>query len=91
LEGWVGENAYLQLWSSEEVPELNAGYCVDEFMPGVILIGSNGGGTAIGIDGRSTAREDARYLAVPYLPMSWEEVICRYPTLVELLTAAEYG
>ncbi len=50
-EGSVG-NSYLQLWSVEELISLNEGYNVNEFLPGLVFIGSNGGDEAYAIDTR---------------------------------------
>jgi hypothetical protein len=52
-EGTVGEDSYLRLWKIEEIIESNEGYSVEEFAPGLIIIGSDGGGTAYGFDFRS--------------------------------------
>jgi hypothetical protein len=48
-EGPIGPAGYLMLWPIERIPEWNQGYCVDEFAPGLILIGSNSGTTAYGL------------------------------------------
>lgn len=52
-EGTIGEDSYLRLWKIEEIIESNKGYSVEEFAPGLIIIGSDGGGTAYGFDFRS--------------------------------------
>lgn len=50
-EGAVG-NAYLVLWSLEELEGLNQLYEVSRFAPGLFLIGSDGGDTGYGLDVR---------------------------------------
>jgi len=52
-EGMIGET-YLMLWSAEELPEMNASYQVAEYAPGLLLIGSDGGGEAFAFDTRVT-------------------------------------
>src|SRR5262245_52553644 len=44
-EGNVG-NSYLVLWPLEEIGPLNEAYEVDEYAPGLLLFGSDGGGEA---------------------------------------------
>src|SRR5262245_43223069 len=50
VEGPIGERGYLQLWPAADVPVRNDGCCTADFAPGLLLIGSDGGGTALGID-----------------------------------------
>ena len=51
-EGTIGEESYLKLWKVEVLLESNEGYLVSEFAPGLLIIGSDGGGTAYGYDFR---------------------------------------
>lgn len=48
--GSVGENSYLQIWAFEDIDELNKDYEVVEFLSKIVLIGSDGGDTAYGIN-----------------------------------------
>lgn len=48
-EGFVNEE-YLKLWKVEDLPQMNEGYKADEFFPGLILFGSDGGGEAYAFD-----------------------------------------
>lgn len=68
-EGMVGHNNYLLLWKRHEIEELNDAYETQEFLGNVILIGSNGGDMAYGID------KNGRYIEVPFIGMDEEEVI----------------
>lgn len=68
-EGMVGDNSYLILWEKSEIEELNDEYESQEFLSNIILIGSNGGDTAYGIDA------NGRYIEVPFIGMDDEEVI----------------
>ncbi|HYK74264.1 MAG TPA: SMI1/KNR4 family protein, partial [Pseudoneobacillus sp.] len=53
-EGQINER-YLRLWEMESIVEANGveGYSIEEFAPGLVVIGSDGGGTAFGYDFRS--------------------------------------
>jgi hypothetical protein len=44
-EGEVGK-AYLILWKFDEIAESNKDYLTDEFAPGYLIFGSDGGGAA---------------------------------------------
>lgn len=67
-EGMVGENNYLLLWKKGEIEELNELYETGEFLSDVILIGSDGGDMAYGMD------RNGRYVEVPFIGMDDEEV-----------------
>ena len=47
VEGAVG-NSYIQLWSVDQILILNDQYSTQQFCPGLLLIGSDGGGTGYG-------------------------------------------
>jgi len=49
-EGFIGENAYTIFWRVEELLRLNREYEVELDAPGLLLIGSDGGGEAFAID-----------------------------------------
>lgn len=67
-EGMVGENSYLLLWKKSEIEELNNMYETHEFLSDVILIGSDGGDMAYGID------INGRYIEIPFIGMDDEEI-----------------
>ncbi|MGO4500081.1 SMI1/KNR4 family protein [Paenibacillus sp. 2RAB27] len=69
-EGIIG-NSYLVLWSSEELVEDNEGYAVKEFADGLVLFGSDGGGTAYAFDSRY---ENMPIVEVPFIGMDLEEI-----------------
>lgn len=52
-EGTVGDSSYLRLWRVVEIIHANKEYTVQEISPGLVLIGSDGGGTAYGYDFRN--------------------------------------
>lgn len=55
-EGFIGEqdNAYLSLWPVERLAEMNAAYKTNEYSPGLLLFGSDGGGEGYAFDLRSS-------------------------------------
>jgi hypothetical protein len=69
-EGNIG-NSYLVLWSIDELVELNEGYAVKEFANGLVLFGSDGGGTAYAFD---TRFEDIPIIEVPFIGMDLKEI-----------------
>lgn len=64
-EGFVG-NAYVILWRTEELLEMNKAYQVSDYAPGLFLFGSDGGGEAFAFDTRSPAKP---IVAVPFVGM----------------------
>lgn len=67
-EGMVGEKNYLLLWEKSEIEELNNDYETEEFLSNIMLIGSDGGDMAYGIDVKG------RYIEVPFIGMDNDEV-----------------
>ena len=59
-EGDIGET-WLILFPIDELQEINEEYCIEEFLPNHIIIGSNGSGELYGIDA------DGEYFNVPAL------------------------
>ena len=64
-EGFVGEN-YLILWSAEELAQFNREYQVQDYAPGLLLIGSDGGGEGFAFDTRQTP---SPVVQVPFIGM----------------------
>jgi len=73
-EGPVGSEQYVMLWPVESLDEFNQGYAVQEYVPGVFLIGTDGGNTGFGV----TA--EGLYVSVPLIGMD--------PKYVEVLGAS---
>lgn len=65
-EGFLTSGAYVSLWSAADLASLNDAYAVAEFVPGVTLLGTDGGDTGYGF-----RREQGRteYIAVPLVGM----------------------
>ena len=87
FEGFVGES-YVQMWAAEEVIECNQGYHVDEFAPGVVLVGTNLGGEGFAIDMRAVG---CPYVNIPMCPLSLEDLRPIGITLEECLKTLHRG
>ena len=70
-EGAIGGKAYVTIWPAEEVTVLNEEYAVNEFAPGLLLFGSDGGDTGYAFDTRSN---EERVVEVPFIGMSLDVV-----------------
>lgn len=75
----IGEENYLILWSQDEIVEFNRDYAVEEFFPNILLIGSDGGEIAYGINSK------CEYIQVPFIPMDSEEVLVIAGTFEEFI------
>ncbi|QDQ26010.1 SMI1/KNR4 family protein [Chitinimonas arctica] len=69
-EGFIGDN-YLILWSAEELGQFNLEYQVEKYAPGLVLIGSNGGGEGFAFD---TRQSPAPIVQVPFIGMDLEDI-----------------
>ncbi len=58
------------LWRAEELVEMNKSYHVNEYAPGLLLFGSDGGGEAFGFDTRTDAKP---IVSVPFVGMALNE------------------
>lgn len=65
-EGFIGEN-YLVFWKVEDLVAMNDAYHVAEFVPKVLLFGSDGDGEAFGFDTRSQA---CSIVSIPFIGMN---------------------
>ena len=68
-EGFIGENSYVIFWSINDLLKFNKAYNVYEYAPGLLLIGSDGGGEAYAFDTHSKSMEIVK---VPFVGMSIE-------------------
>lgn len=69
-EGFVAPGVYLVLWSVNDIDRLNNAYAVGEFLPGVVLLGTDGSDTGYGFVATS---RDTEYISVPLIGMGPEE------------------
>jgi hypothetical protein len=68
-EGFVGER-YVILYPVEELASANKDYMVQEFAPGLVIFGSDGGGEAFGFDTRTPQRA---VVMISFVGMEWAE------------------
>ncbi len=80
-EGFVGKS-YLVLWRIEDLARNNEAIQVNDFTPGLLLFGGDGGGEVYGFDMRE---EIAPVVEIPLIPLEWEEAIIRGHTFTEFL------
>ena len=88
LTGFICES-YVNLWALQELHSNNVGYEALEYAPNIVLIGSDGGGNAYGIDFDS----DYAIVELPFVGMSREnaEIIAdSIESLIEFLAAKTY-
>lgn len=64
-EGLVGPSAYLILFAVDELASLNKAYHVEDYVPGLLVFGSDGGGEAFAFN----ARDSMRVVRVPFVGM----------------------
>lgn len=88
FEGFIDENVYLALWSVSEIPALNEAYATSRFLPGVILIGTDGGDTGYGF---TRAEGKARYVSVPLVGMNADAVLVLGESLRDAMERSKVG
>lgn len=82
IEGFIGADAYVSLWSAADLASLNDAYAVAEFAPGVTLLGTDGGETGYGF---RKVGDELEYVAVPLVGMEPSAVAVIGKSFVELL------
>jgi hypothetical protein len=88
IEGFLGADGYIILWSTAELAEYNRGYLVEDFAPGVVLLGTSGGGTAYGfMEGKS----GPAYVQLPLVRMSPDALEEMGGSLEELVRRLQAG
>jgi cell wall assembly regulator SMI1 len=71
-EGQIG-GLYLSIWPIERLRELNEGYAINHYLPGILGIGSDGGGKCYGLDYRDNAVAP-RFVQVPFGDLDFESL-----------------
>src|SRR5262249_49133489 len=72
----------VRFWSADELADANADYEVEQWIPGFIGIGSNGGGEMIAFD---TRQECWGVYLVPFVPMDEAEALPLAPDFESFL------
>ena len=84
-EGLVGPNAYLILFAVDELVSLNKAYQVEDYVPGLLIFGSDGGGEAFAFN----ARDAMRIVRVPFVgmdPSTVETLADNFSAFIEYLS-----
>jgi len=82
LEGFISADAYISLWSTADLASLNEAYAVAEFVPEVILLGTDGGDTGYGY---RKVGEQIEYVALPLVGMEPSAITVIGKSFMELL------
>jgi hypothetical protein len=69
-EGFIGIHAYVILWGVDELASRNQAYDIENYVPGLLIFGSDGGGEAYGFDTRNPQWPTVQ---VPFVGMAWAE------------------
>jgi hypothetical protein len=86
-EGFLPRSeSYVALWEPSVLRKYNELGGFSEFAPGLVVIGTDGGGEAFGVDLRDWA---VAYVVVPLIGISWERADRVGETLEELLTSLQ--
>ena len=80
-EGFVGKQ-YVILWRAKEIVPFNQDYEVEEYAPGLLLFGSNGGGEGFAFDLRKQCKD---IVAVPFVGMSLKDAKSIAPSFTDFL------
>lgn len=87
LEGFIDNNAYIRLWSAEDLIKNNQGYATAEFVPGLFLIGSDGGDEAFALDIREGSVTYGYFVSIPFIVMDWRDAHILGATFVDFINA----
>lgn len=88
FEGFIARDVYVSFWSAADLASLNDGYAVAELMPGVTLLGTDGGNTGYGYIRNG---EETVYVSVPLVGMESSAVTVLGNTMSELLEKVAAG
>ena len=77
------EQGWIVFWSAEDVLENNKGYEVEQCVPGLFGLGSNGGGELVAFDTRQG--QPYPIVMVPFIPMELNEAVVIAKDFPELL------
>ena len=88
-EGELGITpGWFQLWSAEEVVDLNKEYEVEQNAPGLFAFGSSGGGEWFAFDTRG--QKPWKVVMLPFIPMDIKEAIVIADDFIAFILAMGY-
>jgi hypothetical protein len=73
-----GPDLFVILQPAEKVPEMTAGYGATEFCPGLVVIGGDGLGNIIGVDGRSHDPQQMEYVLLDPVWLDLDSASCQH-------------
>lgn len=85
VEGPLGASNYINLWPAEEILQSTRDSGAMKYAPGLLLIGSNGGNAADGIDLRNETAGTDTYVEMDFTSLDWEEVFSRFSSFDDLI------
>lgn len=83
-EGMIGDY-YVMFWTAEELAQYNQAYQVNQYAPGLVLFGSDGGGEGFAFDARTAP---SPVVILPFVGMSLDytkKVAPNFTTFLEKL------
>jgi hypothetical protein len=80
--------SWLVLYDADEIVPLNRGYELSETCPGLVLIGSDGGGEAVGFDFRDSP---PHVVLVNFVSAGWQEAITQADSFTEFMAQRDSG
>ncbi|MCC6999824.1 MAG: SMI1/KNR4 family protein [Deltaproteobacteria bacterium] len=89
-EGPIGAEAYIALWSLDDVAARNEEYQVGLRVPGVLLIGSDGGGEGFGFDFRDPSTPLVNVPLVGMAPGEVKRIAPTFTRFLEMLESSEW-
>ena len=85
--GKIGDKGWLELWTLEYIKENHATAQVEEYVPGLVMFGSNGGGEAYGFDVR---QRPIQIVQMPFI-YDWEDAIPCGHSFLEFVESVARG
>ncbi len=81
-EGFIGPDAYVSIWNTEQLVVLSQSYGIQKYVPGLLVFGTDGGEEAYGFDSRTPGLPVVR---VPLVGMAWNLALPVAPSFVAFL------
>jgi len=84
-DGTLSNGVPIVLWEAETILEANADTVEGGWMPGCLLVGSDSGDFLYGIDLRTDAMHDAKYIETEDVGIAWDYLLWSGPSFLALL------
>ena len=90
-DGTLSNGVPIVLWEAETILEANADTVEGGWMPGCLLVGSDSGDFLYGIDLRTDAMHDAKYIETEDVGIAWDYLLWSGPSFLALLRYLNRG